>query len=290
MLNPEWLRYFVALAETLNYHAAAQRLHITPQALSHAISQLEEHFKVRLVERTKVVKGLTPAGEALRTEAKAALAGLVNVEVVMSDWRDERPRGPVTVASVGLVQNYLLPGFLEGFLATHPDVVPRLHLMQQADVERWVASGEVDFGLILAPPAHADLDWREGLRTPYVVVGRPGPVQPWDAFGYIGPRLFRQAIDAPLDGWPAKFPRRIVAEVELLDTALNLAEAGVGATYVPELAARDRIGQGRLAVVATPPAPFEDVLYVVWRRGVKQGLATRTMIAALEIYLAALPG
>jgi DNA-binding transcriptional LysR family regulator len=40
-LNPEWLRYFVTLAETRNFHKAAERLHITPQALSKAIAGLE---------------------------------------------------------------------------------------------------------------------------------------------------------------------------------------------------------------------------------------------------------
>ena len=32
-MNPEWLRYYVALAETKNFHQAAERLHITQPAL-----------------------------------------------------------------------------------------------------------------------------------------------------------------------------------------------------------------------------------------------------------------
>ena len=65
MLNPEWLRYFVCVAETRNFHQAAEQLHVTPQALSHAIAGLETYFKSRLIDRDKRVKGLTPAGEAL---------------------------------------------------------------------------------------------------------------------------------------------------------------------------------------------------------------------------------
>lgn len=34
MVNPEWLRYFVVLAETRNFTAAAEQLHLTPQAMS----------------------------------------------------------------------------------------------------------------------------------------------------------------------------------------------------------------------------------------------------------------
>ncbi|MBC7545341.1 MAG: LysR family transcriptional regulator [Candidatus Sericytochromatia bacterium] len=37
-MNPEWLRYFVALVKTRNFAAAAEQLHITPQAMSNAIA------------------------------------------------------------------------------------------------------------------------------------------------------------------------------------------------------------------------------------------------------------
>lgn len=45
------LRIFVAVAESLNMHAAAKQLYIAQPAISQAISELENHYNVRLFER-----------------------------------------------------------------------------------------------------------------------------------------------------------------------------------------------------------------------------------------------
>ena len=45
------LRIFVAVAESLNMHAAAKQLYIAQPAISQAISELEKHYNVPLFER-----------------------------------------------------------------------------------------------------------------------------------------------------------------------------------------------------------------------------------------------
>src|SRR3954454_23098024 len=70
------LRYFVAVAEELNFTRAAQRLAIASPALSRAISGLEAELGVRLLERTARSVALTEAGTALLAEAREALGAL----------------------------------------------------------------------------------------------------------------------------------------------------------------------------------------------------------------------
>lgn len=282
MLNPDWLRYFVVLAEEGRYQAAALKLHITPQALSHAIARLEEHFKTDLVERGHSMKGLTPAGETLLTEARQALVSLENVQRRMDDLRSADPQGPVVIGSVGLCQNYLLPPLLADLLPRYPRITPRLHLLLADDTEAGVAAGDIDIGLLLQPPSRQDLDWVQGFSTPYVITGRPGPMRPWQDLGYIVPRLYRRTVPSPLDGWPLAFERRVVVETDLLDSAINLAEAGVAATYVPRLAVEQRLAAGRLAIVSEPPGSFADTLYIVWRKGIRLPPAVRVIVAELK--------
>lgn len=67
-------RSFVAVAEELHFGRAAQRLQVTPSALSRAVAQLERSFGVQLVERTTRSVSLTAAGQALLPHAQEILA------------------------------------------------------------------------------------------------------------------------------------------------------------------------------------------------------------------------
>lgn len=281
-MNTELLRTFVVLAEEGHLQRAADRLHLSPQAVSKALANLEGHYGARLLERDHRIRGLSPAGEALLHSARALLAAEEATERAVQAAKAPRPQGPVAIGGDNLWHHHLLPPVLKAVLAEHPEVQPGLHELLPPDVERLVAEGELDFGLLLAAPTRSDLDWHEGLATPYVIVGRPElKGQAWQGLNYIAPRILGRELGA-LDGWDAtRFPRRVVATVELLETAMSLVEAGVGVAFVPQLAVEARVAAGRLAVVAKAPVRFEDRLFVVWRKGVPPTPAARVLLDAV---------
>jgi DNA-binding transcriptional LysR family regulator len=68
------LRYFIAVAEELNFTRAAERLHIGQPPLSHAIQMLEADVGARLFERTKRWVRMTEAGRLFLIDARRILA------------------------------------------------------------------------------------------------------------------------------------------------------------------------------------------------------------------------
>jgi uncharacterized membrane protein YdfJ with MMPL/SSD domain len=64
------LRYFLAVAEELNFSRAAERLHIAQPALSAQIRSLETQLGTELFSRTTRKVDLTPAGELLLADAR----------------------------------------------------------------------------------------------------------------------------------------------------------------------------------------------------------------------------
>lgn len=70
MIELRHLRYFVAVAEELNFRRAAERIHIDQTPLSRAVRDLEDQLGVQLFVRGPRKLHLTPAGLRLLTEVR----------------------------------------------------------------------------------------------------------------------------------------------------------------------------------------------------------------------------
>lgn len=107
------LRYFVAVAEELNFGRAADRLHIAGPSLSQQVKALEHDLGVRLFDRDRRKVTLTTAGETLLIKARDLLAdadalrrsaaGLSSAEPVRLGYVSWRPPDLVDRAS-GIAQ------------------------------------------------------------------------------------------------------------------------------------------------------------------------------------------
>jgi DNA-binding transcriptional LysR family regulator len=115
------LRYFLAVAEELNFSRAAQRLLIAGPSLSQQIKALERDLGVRLFDRDRRSVALTPAGAALLPHARALLEG--------ADDLQRRARRLAGSESVRLGYVNWLPDDLTARTAA----VARLH------IDTWIA-------------------------------------------------------------------------------------------------------------------------------------------------------
>ena len=72
------LRYFVAVAEELNFTRAAERLGTAQPSLSQQIKQLEAEVGVPLLERNKRHVALTEGGKAFLVDAREIMARMLD--------------------------------------------------------------------------------------------------------------------------------------------------------------------------------------------------------------------
>src|ERR1700722_7193866 len=72
-LSPRQLQYVVAVAETLGFHRAAERCHVSQPTLSAQVKQLEEVLGVQLFERDRRRVLLTAAGTVVVAHARRVL-------------------------------------------------------------------------------------------------------------------------------------------------------------------------------------------------------------------------
>jgi DNA-binding transcriptional LysR family regulator len=151
------LRYFVAVAEELHFHRAAERLHISQPPLSQQIRALERELGVTLLERNRRHVTLTPAGAAFLEEARAILEATERA----ADTARRVAAGELGTIRIGFVGSATfsptLPALLREFRDAYPDVDLRLRELQTSEQLESLAAGRIDLGVIRGPLGDSDL-------------------------------------------------------------------------------------------------------------------------------------
>src|SRR6266403_5853451 len=164
------LRYFVAVAEDLNFTKAAAKLHLAQPSLTRQIHHLEEEIGVRLLNRSKNQVALTEEGRSFLVDAKRILA--LAAESVLSVQRLSRGEtGQLNIAYLSNFDFELLPETLGTFRQSFPHVALNLFDMTPAEQFRALEARKIDLGFIgLRPPAGTrELHWEAIARHKTIV-------------------------------------------------------------------------------------------------------------------------
>jgi DNA-binding transcriptional LysR family regulator len=157
MVELRHLRYFIAVAEELNFSRAAQRMHMAQPPLSAAIRQLERDLGVDLFVRTTREVKLTDAGRAFLDGARRTLA---DAERATEDARRAAAGelGRLRLAYSWSTRFETLPALGRAFRTGHPGVELLAQEMWNARMPPAFASGSIDIALSLCPEIAAELE------------------------------------------------------------------------------------------------------------------------------------
>jgi DNA-binding transcriptional LysR family regulator len=161
------LRYFVVVAEELNFSRAATRLHMAQPPLSVAIRQLEQELGTDLFLRTTREVRLTDAGRVLLDGARRTLAE-ADRAVTAAKRAGAGELGQLRVAFSWSVRFETLPALGQALRATHPDVELLTQEMWNARMIEALRTGTVDVAVALCPELAADVA-DEVIRSERVV-------------------------------------------------------------------------------------------------------------------------
>ena len=104
-MNLQFIKYFVALAESENFTRASERVHVVQSTFSAGIKKLEESLETRLFDRNKRNVSLTKSGEVLLPKAKELLALWYTIE---QDFKVKETQH----LKLGFIQNISLEGII----------------------------------------------------------------------------------------------------------------------------------------------------------------------------------
>jgi LysR family transcriptional regulator, hca operon transcriptional activator len=163
------LRYFIAVAEELNFTRAAARLRTAQPSLSQQISQLEKHVGVQLLERSHHHVALTKAGRMFLQQARDILGRLEHA-ARLARAVAEGEAGELSVGTFPSADVRILPALRSLVAAQLPDLRLILHSRYAVDPVAGLLSGGLDLAFMRGPVEHEGIEESELLREPLVIV------------------------------------------------------------------------------------------------------------------------
>lgn len=115
------LRYFLALAERLNFTVAAAQVHVTQSTLSHQIGQLEAELGQRLFDRSDRRVTLAAAGELFLPKAIKALAE-IDSGIALMNTSSKAMSGQLRIGTTPTLNMAVVPQCVELFSRNHPAI------------------------------------------------------------------------------------------------------------------------------------------------------------------------
>jgi DNA-binding transcriptional LysR family regulator len=268
------LRYFVAVAEELNFTRAARRLHLSQPALSKQIQALEAALHAQLLQRNRREVKLTEAGDALLASVRPLLESWDGITATVTEAaaRDARVLRVGTLTSIGRA---LYPGVIDHFEVRQPAWRVELRSFGWGDPTAGLRDRATDAAFLWLP-IDAEVIAYEILVTERRVVALSAkhPLAARSSVSFLAiadePLLALPESAGPLrDFWLANDqrggqPARIAAEVTSADETFEMGAAGVAAHLMAE---------GNAAIYARPGiacVPVDDLdpahLAIAWRR------------------------
>jgi DNA-binding transcriptional LysR family regulator len=152
------LRYFVAVAEELNFTRAAKRLGINQPPLSAQIRQLEKELGTQLFRRRTRGVELTDAGKLLLEEARVILSQVERAKTSVKR-RARGETGRLIIGSAGATYFHpLIPQIIREYGCKYPDVILAPQASNTALLLARLCAGRVDMAFVWRPLAEdADL-------------------------------------------------------------------------------------------------------------------------------------
>jgi DNA-binding transcriptional LysR family regulator len=246
-MNLRQLQQFLAVAETLNFRKAAERLHMAQPPLSVSIKRLEEDLGTPLFLRERRGLRLTSAGESILLHARQISFHAAELRRAALDAAGG-VGGVLKIGFIGSATYTLFPRALPAFRARYPRVTLDLRERTTREILREVENGELDLGLVRYPliedsavsllpvehdrlvvalPKGSALAMRKRLQVkdlehePFVIYAASAALN-----------LRAQVLSVCR---AAGFSPTIVQEAVQVQTILSLVESGLGVALVPSL-------------------------------------------------------
>lgn len=163
------LRYFVTVAEELNFSKAALKLYTAQPSLSQQIKDLEEDVGVRLLNRTKRRVELTEEGAVFLEQARLTLAQAEKA-VAMARQVSKAKQQLLRIGFVPVAEMKVFPFVLPNLRVQNSDLKIELVSLNNSEQMRGIKKGELDITFTRQNINNDEIESKFVLREPLIFI------------------------------------------------------------------------------------------------------------------------
>lgn len=237
---------FKTVAEIGSFHKAADILGLTPSAISHAISSMENELGFSLLIRSRSGVTLTNYGENLLPYVNAVLNSDESLQQAIAQFNGLK-QGKIKIGVFSSVCTNWLPDIMNSFGEKYPEIEIEVFQGTYEDVAYWIKNGVVDLGFLSVSSAR-DIPIEPLYRDPLYCVLPKGTFSDIEkTFITIEDMRHHQFVtqrectDADIQNFLKENSLNIQSHYHVVDdlSTIALVAKGFGICLMPELVMRD---------------------------------------------------
>jgi len=144
------LEYIVAVDTYRHFVTAAEKCFVTQPTLSMQVKKLEEHFDLKIFDRTKQPVVPTIAGQKIIDQARKVLQESARIDQIIQEEKNDLT-GDLRIGVIPTISPYLLPLFTGELKRQNPNLHLIINEIVTDEIIRQLKKDLIDVGILVTP-------------------------------------------------------------------------------------------------------------------------------------------
>lgn len=283
------LMVFCTVVDSGSISRAAKKLFVSQPSISVKIQELEEHYRVKLLDRTNKGVHPTEVGLFVYDEAERILEMLENIQRQIERARDSVER--LSVGASGTIGSYALPCTLFIFKERYPDYNIILDIDNSSRIIDKILNRKVEIGLVEGPIQDTlkDSIAKEGFNTKKIdhtelllITPNAAPYSDMDSMTLKDIQEIPLIVREQGSGIRATMEKvfsengmslskcNVVLELNTINGIVSAISSGRGVSLLPRMALRKELRHRILKSIKVENSSFRHDFNLLYQPGVKK--------------------
>lgn len=167
-MNIQQFQYLLAVVDSKNFEAAAERCFVTQSTLSTMINKFEDEIGIKIFNRKTKPVTITKEGQQIITRLRIITNEIDLLNNVVQEIKGEMV-GEIKIGIIPTIAPNLLPRFINEYAARFKKVNILIKEMTTEQIQRSLLARDIDVGILALPLNHKEIKELSLYNEPFLI-------------------------------------------------------------------------------------------------------------------------